>query len=157
MKRSGMPSVSVGSAMPRGREQFDHRGAGAAGDRVFFDRSRARVCRAASRSTSSSSSGLTKRMLTSVASRRSPMMLGRLDHRAESEDQQGRCDLRGGSRLADRQRGHFGDRRDARTLAARIAHRRGPASVVAVYSICRHSFSSAGAMTTRFGMQRRKE
>ena len=80
------------------------------------------------------------------------MISAGLHQRAEREDQQAARAFAADLRAADRQRRHLRDRRDARTLSARITHRhRTRRCVVAVYSICRHSFSSAGAMTVRFG------
>ena len=74
MKRSGMPSVSVGSVVRATGEQFDAPPSRRHRRPRSLRSSPAPVCVPARRSTSSSSSGLTKRMFTTVASRRSPMI-----------------------------------------------------------------------------------
>ena len=84
-------------------------------------------------------------------------LAGRFDQRAERENGKSAAAFAAVLCAPDGQRGHLGDQRHARARCrADSAPPTGADSVVAVYSIWRHSFSSAGAMITMFGMQRRK-
>ena len=130
MKRSGSPSCSTGIAIARSLQRFEHRAARAARDHVLLDRHEQIVAAPRARSTSASSSGLTKRMLATVASSASAAFERRLQHRrrtrvsrSSSTAARTPCRLRRISPLPSGSAVHLPADRDARPAAARIAHR----------------------------------
>ena len=158
MKRSGKPEVQDRHRDAGRRQRFGHRAAGASGDHALLDVTSA-SCSRASRHHEIDVERLDEAHVGDGRVERLGRRERGMQHRAEGQD---RDAMRRVLRLAPQLRPCRSAARSSRLRSQRPARRRADSAPprafrmrLPVYSICRHSFSSAGAITVMFGRQRR--